>query len=120
MYMWLYPWLHQNKMPEQPAQLKISPAVGHFELLQNRAPVEITEEKCITSIHPVIFIHKQAYKKLFATLFVGVFTINCSTLQLNRSLTASSQSLSSFSTCSIALSASLYRYNTQTPTEMSE
>lgn len=50
-------------------------------------------------------------------LCVGV-TINCSTLQLNRLLTASSQSLSSFSTCSIAFSASLYRYNTHRVSEL--
>lgn len=55
--------------------------------------------------------------KSYATLFTSVFTINCSTLQFNRSLTASSQSLSSFSTCSIAFSASLYRFNTDDQTQ---
>lgn len=50
------------------------------------------------------------------TLLARVFTISCSTLQLKRSITASSQSLSSFSTCSIAFSASLYRYKTHTKT----
>lgn len=39
-----YPWQHQNKMPKQPAQMKISPAAGHFALLQNQAPEERIEK----------------------------------------------------------------------------
>lgn len=34
-------WLLQSKMPEQPAQLRISPAAGHFAFLQNQAPDKI-------------------------------------------------------------------------------
>lgn len=47
----------------------------------------------------------------FTSLLARKCTISCSTLQLKRSMTASSQSLSSFSTCSIAFSASLYCCN---------
>lgn len=44
------------------------------------------------------------------------FTISCSTLQWNRSWTASSQSSSRRNTCSIAFSASLYLWHTHTHT----
>lgn len=50
----------------------------------------------------------------WATIRDPDLTVSCCTLQYRRSLTASSQSWSSFSTCSMAFSASLYLYYKQT------